>query len=99
MSAIITEKFRKHNATQFYESFSEAVAATNAANTRSVGNALVGLIGDPDWMPFGSPGRSWDEVDEFAPVTSVYVLAVPSPSGSYDTPASITLKFSRVIVS
>ena len=27
MSAIITEKFRKHNATQFYESFSEASAS------------------------------------------------------------------------
>ena len=26
MSAIITEKFRQHNATQFYESFSEASA-------------------------------------------------------------------------
>ena len=26
MAAIITEKFRKHNATQFYESFSEASA-------------------------------------------------------------------------
>ena len=24
MSAIITEKFRQHNATQFYESFTEA---------------------------------------------------------------------------
>ena len=26
MAAIITEKFRQHNATQFYESFSEASA-------------------------------------------------------------------------
>ena len=26
MAAIITEKFRRHNATQFYESFSEASA-------------------------------------------------------------------------
>ena len=26
MAAIITEKFRQHNATQFYESFSEAAA-------------------------------------------------------------------------
>jgi hypothetical protein len=26
MSAIITEKFRKHNATQFYESFTESSA-------------------------------------------------------------------------
>ena len=28
MAAIITEKFRKHNADQFYESFSEAAAST-----------------------------------------------------------------------
>ena len=28
MAAIITEKFRQHNATQFYESFSEASAST-----------------------------------------------------------------------
>ncbi len=27
MAAIITEKFRQHNATQFYESFSEASAS------------------------------------------------------------------------
>ena len=28
MSAIITEKFRQHNANQFYESFTEASAST-----------------------------------------------------------------------
>ena len=28
MAAIITEKFRQHNATQFHESFSEASAST-----------------------------------------------------------------------
>ena len=28
MAAIITEKFRQHNATQFFESFTEASAST-----------------------------------------------------------------------
>jgi len=28
MAAIITEKFRQHNAEQFFESFSEAAAST-----------------------------------------------------------------------
>ena len=79
MTAIITEKFRQHNATQFYESFSEASGNTYYLFIGKATPFTTGTSGGSDGAP-PSPSDSvgeefyiWDDMIAAKQITSSFI--------------------------
>jgi len=84
MTAIITEKFRQHNAGQFYESFTEASASTYYLFIGKATSFTTGTTGGSDTAPptpTDGPGEEfyvWDDMIAGKKITSSYVsYAIP----------------------
>ena len=84
MTAIITEKFRQHNAGQFYESFTEASATTYYLFIGKATPFTTGTTGGSDTSPptpADGPGEEfyvWDDMIAGKKVTSSFVsYAIP----------------------
>jgi len=84
MTAIITEKFRQHNAGQFYESFTEASANTYYLFIGKATSFTTGTTGGSDTSPptpSDGPGEEfyvWDDMIGGKKITSSFVsYAIP----------------------
>ena len=84
MTAIITEKFRQHNAGQFYESFTEASATTYYLFIGKSTSFTTGTTGGSDTSPptpADGPGEEfyvWDDMIAGKKITSSFVsYAIP----------------------
>ncbi|SVD61826.1 uncharacterized protein METZ01_LOCUS414680, partial [marine metagenome] len=84
MTAIITEKFRQHNAGQFYESFSETSANTYYLFIGKATSFTTGTTGGSDTAPpTPSDGPSqefyiWDDMIAAKAISSSYIsYAIP----------------------
>ena len=84
MTAIITEKFRQHNAGQFYESFSEASASTYYLFIGKATSFTSGTTGGSDTAPptptdgTGEEFYVWDDMIAGKKITSSFVsYAIP----------------------
>ena len=92
MTAIITEKFRQHNAGQFYESFTEASANTYYLFIGKATSFTTGTTGGSDTSPptpTDGPGEEfyvWDDMIAGKKITSSYVsYAIPRRNWSNGT--------------
>jgi len=84
MTAIITEKFRQHNAGQFYESFTEASASTYYLFIGKATSFTTGTTGGSDTSPptpTDGPGEEfyvWDDMIAGKKITSSFIsYAIP----------------------
>ena len=84
MTAIITEKFRQHNAGQFYESFSEASASTYYLFIGKATSFTTGTTGGSDTSPptpadgIGEEFYVWDDMIAGKKISSSFVsYAIP----------------------
>ena len=98
MSAIITEKFRKHNANQFHESFSEASASVYylfiGKATAFTSSTTTGSDSSPP-TPADSVGEThfyaWDSMLAAKKITSSDIqFAIPRRNWSNGTDGSST---------
>jgi hypothetical protein len=92
MTAIITEKFRQHNAGQFYESFSEAAATTYYLFIGKSTSFTSGTSGGSDGAPptpsdgVGEEFYVWDDMIAAKKISSTYITyAIPRRNFSNGT--------------